>query len=178
VIPVLLGIVPLHRSEAGDVIAPRPGIPEAILHALTARGFASATAYADSQPQASVAALARALAETAASAAMLEVLLVEEARATNTLERCARSLLARDLRAQLPDGWPRTCTGTDDESTCPLFLRAGVFHALAMALPDEHAEAIARVRCAMYEAIPEGWLPRDADDPALVAIFSAHWCRS
>jgi hypothetical protein len=71
--------------------------------ALEIRGFASLTTYADGRPKASLTQLATELCGDIPSV-VLEQKLITEARAAGAMERCARSLLARYLRAELPNG--------------------------------------------------------------------------
>jgi len=149
---------------------------DVVYQALFVKGFSSATAFADSLPNTPLHELAPQLDSPAVSWLLLERALVDEAEAGGTLERCARDLLARDLRSELPLGWPGGAIDRDDEASSPLFRRAGVFLALAIALPEPYASAIDRVRKAMEHAeIATGWLPANADDPVLVATFAAHW---
>jgi hypothetical protein len=143
---------------------------ESLLSTLASKGYASATDYADSRPQTSLSKLASELGIDSVAPMQLERQLVEEAETTGAMDRCARSLLARDLCGQLPEGWPR---GEDPE---PLFRRAGVFLTLTMALPDVYERAVERIRHAMEAAdIPAGWVPEGADDPILVETFASHW---
>jgi len=143
-----------------------------IYQALTAKGFPSATVFAESQPNASLPELAAQLQliDPMITWVLLERTLVDEAETSDTLERCARSLLARDLRSELPLGWSGESTKNEDAS-----VRAGVFHALTIALPESCALAIQRVWRAMEVMTPMGWLPTGADDPILVATFFAYW---
>ena len=153
------------------------GSDESAYVALAAEGFQSATAFADSHPVASLASLAEALKEPTLSALQLERLLVNEAEAAGTLPRCARSLLARDLRNTLPQGWPHQSAEESDALSASLFLLDGVFQSLVMALPESCESGIARIRRAMESEldIPAGWLPAGADDALLCAIFAEHW---
>ena len=147
---------------------------EALSRALQARGFASLTAYADSRPAASLTDLAVELDGPDTYPIVVEQKLVAEAEVAGTMEHCARSLLARDLRAVLPEGWQRGANG--DETTGQAFRLSGVFLTLAMALPEPYQEAIDRVQRAMNAAdLPTGWLPEGADDPALVELFGCYW---
>jgi hypothetical protein len=149
---------------------------ERLCRELEARGFSSATGYADSQPLASLPELANSLGADEIAAMQLEERLVEEAEGNGTMERCARSLLARDLRQELPEGWQREWNEALEETHSPLFRKTGVFSSLTMALPELYAPATERIRKAMDAAtIPLGWLPDGADDPILVAVFDRHW---
>jgi hypothetical protein len=142
--------------------------------ALQARGFASLTAYADSRPAASLADLAVELGGPDTYPIILEQKLVAEAEITGTMEHCARSLLARDLRSELPEGWQRGAS--DDETASQGFRLSGVFLTLAMALPASYQDAIDRVQRAMMSAdLPTGWLPDGADDLALIELFGCYW---
>jgi hypothetical protein len=149
---------------------------ESLRRTLATMGFCSATAYADSQPQKPLSELASELDNPAIAAMQLERQLIEEAETSGTMERCARSLLARDLRAELPEGWPREWTASTDEVGGPLFRRAGVFLSLTMALPEAYALAVERIRRAMMGAdIPAGWVPDGAEDLVLVEVFTCFW---
>src|SRR5882672_12022614 len=81
--------------------------------ALEVRGCASLTAYADRRPKASLAQLATELGGDIPPV-VLEQRLIKEARTAGALERCARSLLARHLRAELPNGWQHGDAASDD----------------------------------------------------------------
>lgn len=141
---------------------------ELLSRALELRGFDSLTAYADSQPTASLAELAAELVGDI-PAVVLEQELITEARAAGKMERCARSLLVRNLHANLPDGWQTRAEASGDEVS-------DVFFALGMALPAAYEDAIARVQRAMSTAdLPSGWLPSGPDDPALVELFASCW---
>jgi hypothetical protein len=149
---------------------------ESLRRTLATTGFCSATAYADSRPQKPLSELADELGNPAIAAMQLERQLIEEAETAGTMERCARSLLARDLRAELPEGWPREWTASTDQVGSPLFRRAGVFVSLAMALPEAYEPAVGRVRRAMMGAdIPVGWVPEGAEDLVLVEVFACFW---
>jgi hypothetical protein len=149
---------------------------ESLSCTLATRGYSSATAYVNSRPQASLSELAGELGNPAIAAMQLEHQLVEEAELTGTMELCVRSLLARDLRGELPDGWPREGSASTDEAGSPLFRRAGVFLSLSMALPEACEPAVERIRRAMVGAgIPAGWVPEGAEDPVLVEVFARHW---
>src|SRR5690606_12793156 len=69
------------------------------------RGFDTATAFADSQPRASLLDLADELGKDDVAASQLEKVLIDEAEESGTIERCARSLLVRRLHAKLAEGW-------------------------------------------------------------------------
>ena len=149
---------------------------QSIYTALAEKGFSSATAFADSMPLCALPELVGELNDPTIPWVLLERTLVDEATARGTLQGCARSLLVRDLRSELPRGWPRDSAVSDDEASSPLFRRAGVFLALTMALPESCASAIDHIRRAMENSnIPAGWQPAGTDDPVLIEIFAAHW---
>jgi hypothetical protein len=147
---------------------------ETLRRALQMRGFASLTAYVESQPTVSLAELADRLDSTIATTE-LEYQLIAEAEADGAMERCARSLLARILHCKLSEDWRR---GADTrgtlESTADHLSRA--FFTLAMALPSAYHDAIDRIDRGMRSAeLPVDWLPEGADDPALVELFACYW---
>ncbi len=145
---------------------------EPLTKALHAKGFASATAYAESQPRKSLNELADGLEPAIVSPTRLERMLVDEAEQAGTMDRCARSLLARELRVELPGGWPPRY----GDDTLSSLQRSGVFLTLAMALPDIYGLAVERIERAMATAdIRAGWVPIDADDPVLLAVFDGYW---
>ena len=153
---------------------------ESLRALLQEKGFSTATSYVDHQPQRPLwdlaADLAAELAGGAATAIELERLVVEEAEATGTMERCARSLFSRDLRDQLPEGWTRGSKQDADDVGGALYRQAGVFLTLTMALPDLCEPAVERVRRAMLAAdIPSGWVPSGPDDLVLVEVFGVYW---
>lgn len=102
-----------------------------------------------------------------------------EAETTGTMERCARSLFARDFRGELPEGWqPVGGVGGDrsDEATSQEFRLAGIFLTLLMAFPEAYHDVIERVERAMGTMeLPSGWLPEGPDDPALIELFGSCW---
>ena len=105
---------------------------DAVSRAVHAKGFPSLTAYADSRPVAALAELADQLGPDV-EPLDLEQQLIAEAEAAGEMERCARSLLARDLRAELPGGW--AVDAAVPGSASHELRMSGVFFALSMALP-------------------------------------------
>lgn len=92
------------------------------------------------------------------------------------MERCARGILARELRDELPGGWCSDESDGGHEMTRPAGRLSEVFLALAIALPEAYRDAIDRVQEAMNAAeLPVGWLPEGPDDPALVELFACSW---
>lgn len=145
---------------------------------LSARGFSTISAFADSMPRASRLALAAELSATADDIAPVQVLwaLLDEARATNTVEHRARDLLVRDIRADLPDGWP------PPRGTTPPAARKDLVGALvnwsggiATHLPEYESTVNTVEDALLVEDIPAGWLPSSTDDPLLVVLFRRHW---
>jgi hypothetical protein len=139
---------------------------------IRAKGFGSATEYVDHRPLPSLNSLAEELGLPPAAAYGLEQLIIEEAEQRDKMDHCARGLLARDLRGELPDGWPAP-TDLDPRA---LLQRARAFESLAFALPPTYAPAIRRVRDAMESAdIAVGWLPTGPEDPVLMEVFGSYW---
>jgi hypothetical protein len=148
---------------------------ELLSRALETRGCTSLTGYADRWPKASLAQLAAELGGDIPPV-ILEQRLITEAKSTGATERCVRSLLARHLRAELPDGWQNGGGGSDDEANLQRSRLSGVFLALEMALPGVYEEAIIRVQRALTTVdLPSGWLPDGPDDPALLELFASYW---
>ena len=149
---------------------------EALSRALETRGFASLSAYVDSQPGASLAELATDLGGPDTPPIALEQRLIAEAEAAGTIERCARGILARELRDELPGGWCSDESDGGQETARQARQLSEVFLALAIALPEAYRDAIDRVQAAMNAAeLPAGWLPEGPDDPALVELFGCSW---
>lgn len=148
---------------------------EILSRALETRGFASLGAYADRWPEVSLAQLAADLAGDIPPV-VLEQKLITEARATGAMERCARGLLARRLRAELPDGWQNGGTESDDHAGDQRSRLSSVFLDLEMAFPGAYEDAIVRVQRALAAAdLPSGWLPDGPDDPVLLELFASYW---
>jgi hypothetical protein len=146
---------------------------EALSQALKLRGFASLTEYADSLPAVSLADLAS---DLGGEPMALGQRLSAEAETTGTMERCARSLFARDFRGDLPEGWQPVGGDRSDEATSQEFQLAGIFLTLLTAFPEAYHDAIERVERAMCTMdLPSGWLPEGADDPALIELFGSCW---
>jgi hypothetical protein len=140
------------------------------------RGFGSVTAYADSRPGATLVELADDLGPGNVAPVQVEWRMVAEAEASNTIERCARSLLARGLRQYLPEGWHLEWPDVPGDPTTPLFRKLAAFGDVSGALSDAYTAATRRLRRAFDAAdIPEGWLPTGPDDPVIVDIFRRHW---
>ena len=148
---------------------------ESLAHTLAERGFLSATDYVNSRPQSSLLDLACELNLIDVTAMQLERCMVEEAQKEGggALVHCARTLLARDLRNELRDGWP---SNSQDPTSAAVRRKNDVFTWFTMAMPLEYSETCESIRLAMNAApIAPGWLPVDGDDPMLVAVFSIHW---
>jgi hypothetical protein len=146
---------------------------EVLSQRLAALGHTSLTAYADSRPTASIPELAS---DLGGEPFALEQRLVEEADAAGQMQRCARSLLARDLRSEIPEGWRRQRTDGGDAMVDQAFRIKGVFLTLMMTVPEAHHDALERIETAMDSAeLPEGWLPEGGDDAALIELFESWW---
>jgi hypothetical protein len=143
---------------------------DALSRAVHDKGFVSVTAYADGWPVTSITELADYLGPDI-EPLDLEHRLIAEAEATGTMERCARTLLARDLCGELLEG------GAEHDDTTSRRLRlSGVFFALSMALPPAYHDAVDRIERAITSAdLPSGWLPEGADDPVLIELFGSYW---
>jgi len=140
------------------------------------RGFSSVTAYAASRPEATLVELADELGPGNVAAVQLEWRLIAEAETSGTMEQCARSLLARALRRQLPEGWQREWTDVPGDPTTPFFRKVGALSSLTVALPEAYEQATLRIREALDAAdIPQGWLPSGPDDAILVEVFKRNW---
>lgn len=151
---------------------------EYLMHGLQSIGFSSATDYAESLPRASLEELAEGLGLAAIPMVEIELesKLVEEAVERGTVEHCARSLLARDLLQELPEGWPIEWTTAAPGELNELFRRHKVFHSLILALPAVYHAGIERVRKAMdIASIAPGWHPEGAFDPVLMEMFGNYF---
>ena len=137
------------------------------------RGFDTVSAFADSQPTASLRNLADQLSEDSDIAPIqVERVLVYEAQEMGMIESCARRLLVRRLHEKLPEGWHLQWDGAPGASGSRL---ASACSSLCAALPEHYQESYSRIRDALWSAsIPEGWLPAGPDDPVLLEIFQ-HW---
>jgi hypothetical protein len=140
------------------------------------RGFSSVTTYADSRPAATLVELAEALGSSDVAPVQIQWQLVAEAEASGTMERCARSLLARALREALPEGWQREWRDVPGDPNTPLFRKVGALCSLTAALPDAYEQATERIREAFdMVRIPPGWVPAGSEDEILVEVFSKAW---
>jgi hypothetical protein len=144
---------------------------ERLKERVKSHGFTTATAFTDAEPTASLLTLAKQLArERDVAALQLQLLLLDEADATGTVERCARDFLVREFHETLPEGWH---TEWDDDAA---FRRSGVYSSWCTALPDRYEQCCDRIWEDIRAAtLPEGWLPAGPDDPILVEIFRKHW---
>lgn len=148
---------------------------------LAARGFSTISAFADSRPRASRNALTDDLSVTidvggkpARDLAPVQILwaLLDEAKASDTVEHRARDLLVRDL--DLPEGWPPSEPPEAGEALIGALVHwsGGIATHLT-----EYESTVNAVEDALLAAqdIPVGWLPTSADDPLLVELFRRHW---
>lgn len=163
-------------SPAGQGDAWQGNWEERLYARIRDRGFTSVTEFIESRPGATLVELADELGPKDVAAVQLRWRLVAEAAASGSMERCARSLLARALREELPEGWQREWHDVPGDPTTPLFRKAGALSSVVVALPDAYEDAVDRIGLALDAAdIPEGWLPVNADDPLLAEIFRRHW---
>ena len=134
-------------------------------------GFETVTELADTQPTASLVTLTGQLADDRDIAALqIEKLLIDEAEAMGTMERCARSLLARRIHEELPEGWHREW---DDDAN---FRRAHAYGSWCAHIPSRYDQSLDRIGEVIKTASwPEGWLPAGPDDPILVEFFRQYW---
>jgi hypothetical protein len=136
------------------------------------RGFDTVTAFADSQPTASLRDLAAELGDDV-GAEDVERVLVDEAEEAGTIRRCAMSQFVRRLNQKLPEGWQ---TEWKDEPGGPLGRLISACSSVYCILPGAYRDAFDRVADALWEAsIPPGWLPQGPDDPLLVQFFRDYW---
>jgi hypothetical protein len=154
----------------------REGWQERLYSLIRERGFASVTEYADSRPSATLLELADNLGSGEVAAIQVRWRLVAEAEANGTIERCAQCLLVRTLHDELPEGWQREWKDIPGDPSTPFFRKVGAFSDVVVALPDQYADAMRRIRLAFDAAdIPEGWLPESPDDPVIAEMFRRHW---
>jgi hypothetical protein len=136
------------------------------------RGFDTVTAFAESQPTASLRDLAAQLGDDV-GASNIERLLVDEAEEAGTMKRCAMSLLVRQLNAELPEGWQTEWIDEPGGAGKRLSSASSSVHC---ALPGPYQDAFRRVDDALWKGpVAPGWLPRSPDDPVLVQFFRDYW---
>jgi hypothetical protein len=141
------------------------------------RGFDTVTAFADSQPTASLLDLAAQLGDDV-GASDVERLLIDEAEAAGAIRRCAMSLLVRRLNQRLPEGWPTEWTNGASGTTMRLI---SALCSVSTALPGRYEHVYDRVINVFLKVKKEGggilpgWLPESPDDPLLVQLFRDYW---
>lgn len=142
-------------------------------------GFDNVSEFASERPRASLLHLAEELVgaspganDIVAPLASLQYLLLQQAKQTGTIAYCARDLLVRALHMGV-NGWPgirdpqgRACLGA-----CLLGWAAGI----ASQLPEHRRRAIQTAMELLEAPIPAGWMPRDAQDALLEAVFARRW---
>jgi hypothetical protein len=129
-------------------------------------GFASTAAYADASPDLFLEELVARLGLDGVHVSQFSLKLWEEATATGTTERCARDLLARDLRRLLPKGWSRRIDSP----------QASVFYLWEKALPLNYQPIAKAIYHALKNSdIPDGWRPDGSHDPILVEVCGNYW---
>jgi len=137
-----------------------------IFERLRDRGFDTVTEFVETRPLESLCDLADELGAGDIAAMQLQGLLYEEALETGTMARLVRSLLVRDLREEIPDGWEMS--GNYDFN----YRRASAYadwHSLLLE-DDKPMAELAWERLRAME-IPRGWLPEGPEDPILLRAF-------
>src|SRR5690606_13373017 len=76
-----------------------------IAELLRARGHSSVTSFLMAHPRKSLVELASTLGGEAVAAVQLEWAYLDEAKAANAVEACARDLLVRAIHEHFPEGW-------------------------------------------------------------------------
>lgn len=149
---------------------------------LLAKGFKTATEYADAHPTASILALADDVGGSQPIAAVqVERRLFDEAVSRNTIERHLRDLLSRRLHEHIPEGWRHDWgQHVPGDVRTPWARRAHAFaHWATVSWLAPFQRAIDQVIDSIVNGpstvFPLGWLPVNADDPYLVEFFAKHW---
>lgn len=155
---------------------------------LRARGLNSMMGFAEANPQASLQAMAEDLStdhETGIDRADLcaeQLVRVWREEASqggpDAVERFSRRMLVGELHQDLPEGW--RSESSSETSRSALSRMAAALTEWTCNHSSEYRTASDRVLDAMIDEgqsgkIPPGWLPVNADDPLLVAIFKRHW---
>lgn len=153
--------------QPGQGLALRDDWALRLAQLLRTHGHASVTSFVQAHPRRSFVDLANTLGGEDVTAVQLEWTYLDDAKATDAVEACARDLLVRTIHEHFPDGWQ-----PDDDRrhqlafsgwSAPLKTRAGVT-----------ADTLAMWE-ALYDDAAPGWLPTDATDPLLVDIFRRYW---
>jgi len=150
-----------------------------IAERVVALGFASLPEFVTSRPRASLLALTTTLIGPApnpqdanVSLSALQGMLLGQALDRGSVEHTSRDLLVRMLHQRL-DGWPWLAdrVGMQRVAGCLFGWAAGI----GARLPDYRRPAITLALALLENPLPAGWMPQDADDPLLVAMFLHHW---
>jgi hypothetical protein len=140
---------------------------------LRQRGLSSASDYASLHPTTSFVALAKELGPGDVAAIQLEWMCLDEAKQSNSVERCARDFLTRILHEFIP-GWPRS-----DDPSIRKRLASGLAAWSSMIgtrLPGYSDATMEMALAALDDShVPVGWLPTSPDDPVLLDMFARHW---
>jgi hypothetical protein len=142
-----------------------------LLDLLRAKGFETLTEFVRTKPAATLGELVSALGVGDVAPIQLQWRLVEEARMSKTLRECALDLFVRFLH-EANQGWP-----SDQSWDGQRRVRSALI-SWQTSLGDEQYEAVAgKIVLELLKApdVPPGWLPKDVDDPRLVALFDRHW---
>jgi hypothetical protein len=150
-----------------------------------ATGCRSVSDYMLSHPDTSLDAMLESLELPREAKLSLMLAWTGEARDGESMARCARQLLTRLIRDEMPEGWP-------DMDALDLKSFNIVMYILQAALPKSCDPAIERIKHALLMAdvrdededenedfqdgpFAPGWRPHFPDDPALVGIFARVW---
>lgn len=139
---------------------------------LARRSCSTVTEFFDRFPTRSSVELADELGPGDVAGVQLEWLAIDEATATNQVERLARDQFVRALHKTLPEGWVSPATGRRQLAA----VLGAWTSSIASRLRDYGPGLMAMGKVMIEEnPFPEGWLPSSPDDPLLVAFFETHW---
>jgi len=126
------------------------------------RGFDSLTAFADARPAVPLYALAEELGKDDVAGVQVLTGLRAEAERRKQVTRLVRDLLARELAAGLPNGWPAVL---DDVTRFQVAKALGLWSG---STPEAYSERTRRVIVALRANPPlAGWRPLGPDDELL-----------
>ncbi|MFP2905584.1 NUDIX hydrolase [Pyxidicoccus sp. 3LFB2] len=130
------------------------------------RGYASLTAFATARPAIPLLALAEELGADDVAAVQVFTGLLAEAVQRNQVKRLERDVLARELSAHLPNGWPAVL---DDANR---FVIAKALASWIAFTPEDDKERARQVMATLLASPPpSGWRPLGPDDELLRTLL-------
>jgi hypothetical protein len=143
---------------------------------LAERGFSQMSEWLAARPGATYAQLAAELGDDVAPVQVTRLQLAEAVR-SGQLKEAAKDVLVRYLREGLPEGWghmPKELEFSDLK-----FAQVAPFASWSSQMKEQAFDGLSAIADSIWEGLQSitdsDWVPRDANDPIISAIFDRAW---